>query len=329
MPAIPERMLRVAKHAGVGNIAMEEVEIPQPGPGEVLVRLEASLISRGSEILRRYRMEEPVDHSMMGYSDAGVVAAVGEGVEGISLGDRVCAVAPHAQYVIADTQASPHPRVVRLPDAVSCEAATFLPLATSSNVWCRTADIQRHETVVVMGQGLVGSLCMQIAKQYQARQVIAVDALPLRCELAERLGADHVIDVSEQDPVEAVRELTDGRGAEVVLETVGGPPGIESFRQSVDLCAAGGRVVLIALYHGQPLPLDASAVMSKRIVGGNIEMHERREWASALSLQMIADGRLRVDEMVSRRFPYLEAPEAFHLLNDRLGEALGVVLNWE
>jgi L-iditol 2-dehydrogenase len=321
-------MHRVAKHAGIGNIAIEETAVPRPAERQVLVKLSASLISRGSEILARYQKEEPVDHSRMGYSAAGTVVGVGPAVADFAVGDRVSVVAPHAEYVVGELDTYPQPRVVKLPAEVSFEAATFLPLATSANVWCRTADIQRHESVVAMGQGLVGSLCMQVAKQYQPRQVIAVDALPLRCELATRLGADQTVNASEQDPVTAVRELTGGRGAEVVLETVGGPPGVKSFAQSLELCAAGGRVVLISLYHGQALPLDASAVMNKRVLGGNLEMG-RRAWASALALRMLADRRLPVEEMVTHRLQFMQAPEAFHLLNDRLGETLGVVLTYE
>ena len=92
-------MRRIGKLAGVGNIVVEEAPRPSPGEREVLVRMVSSLISRGSEIGRRYLREEAIDPAIMGYSVAGVVEEVGAAVTEYRPGDRVCAVAPHAEYV--------------------------------------------------------------------------------------------------------------------------------------------------------------------------------------------------------------------------------------
>ena len=99
-------MKRMAKPEGRGNVVLEDAPIPEPGYGQVRVKAVRSLISRGSEIGRRYVLEEAVDPQIMGYSMAGVVDALGEGVQHLAIGDRVGAVAPHAQYVVGRR----HPR---------------------------------------------------------------------------------------------------------------------------------------------------------------------------------------------------------------------------
>ena len=105
-------MIRVTKPEGFGNIVLEEVPIPPVGPNEVRVRSKVSLISRGSEILRRYMHEEAIDPRIMGYSLAGVVDAVGsEAAERFQPGDRVMASAPHAQYVVQPIASDIGPRV--------------------------------------------------------------------------------------------------------------------------------------------------------------------------------------------------------------------------
>ncbi len=108
-------MKRVIKLEGKGNISVEEVEIPTIASNEVLVKVGKSLISRGSELFARYVMPGVVDPERMGYSDAGTVAAVGEDVTEVSVGDRVVAVAPHAEYV-ARAAGTPDAWIIPLPD---------------------------------------------------------------------------------------------------------------------------------------------------------------------------------------------------------------------
>lgn len=185
----------------------------------------------------------------MGYSLTGNVAEVGADVEAFAVGDRVAAVAPHAEYVtVAVGESQSGPAVVHLPDGVSMETGTFWPLTTSAVLWIQTSDPGGDEMTAIQGQGLVGSLCMQVAVAETGAELVAIDALALRCELAERLGVDSVIDCSENDPVAAVDDLTDGNGADVVIEAVGGPAGAEAFEQAQETVAAGGRLQVIGLY---------------------------------------------------------------------------------
>lgn len=322
-------MRRVEKPAGRHNIVVTDVERPDPAETEVLIRARRSLISRGSELWRRYTRADAVDPDIMGYSLAGEVVEAGAEIAAFTPGDRVAAVAPHAEYVTVEVRdPQPDPAVVVLPDDVSMAAGTFWPLTTSAVLWIRTSAPEEGETAVVQGQGLVGSLCLQVAGVETGGELIAVDALSLRCELAERLGADAVIDISEDDPVATVEELTDGNGADVVIGAVGGPAGVEAFEQAQRMVADGGLIQVIGLYEDEPLPLDSGDIQGRRLVGGYLDSSPRPE-ASTRGLELLAQGAIGTDTMVTHRFDAAEAPDAFDLLYDHPGEALGVVLVWE
>ena len=213
-------MRRLTKPAGRYNLVLEDVPVPEPGPTEVRVKAVRSLISRGSEIGRRYTREEAIDPQMMGYSMSGVVDAVGESVTHLDIGDRVVVSAPHADYVVRDaTIGSPddRPLVYPIDPAVDFDAAPYWPLVSGCVTWAVGEAAEQTDTIVIVGQGLVGSLLLQVHKANGIRRVVAVDALDLRCELAHKLGADVVIDASREDPVKAVHKLTSGVGAEIVV----------------------------------------------------------------------------------------------------------------
>ncbi|MBK34122.1 MAG: hypothetical protein CME26_01160 [Gemmatimonadetes bacterium] len=322
-------MYRLAKPEGPYQVILEDVPVPEIASTEVLIRAETSLISRGSEIWRRYAREEAIDPRMMGYSMVGSIVTVGANVEGdYSMGDRVAALSPHAEYVVVEVNDGRHdPPLVVLPNDVSSEAGTFWPLGTSSVLWMDELGVSDEDTVVFMGQGLVGSGCLQALKARSNARLVAVDAISLRCDLAERLGADVVIDVSKEDPVEAVKGLTDGRGADYAVYAVGGRSGPRAFEQAVDLTRRGGTVQVIGLYEDNPLPLDSGKIQGKRIVGGYVDGTKRPE-ASDRCIQFLAEGRFAVEDMVTHRYDFTDAPEAFDLLYNRLHETMAVLLQW-
>ena len=320
-------MLQVTKPEGFGNIQLEDVPMPEINPRQIRVETDTTLISRGSELFRRYIREDAVPPSIMGYSLTGIVDAVGAEVAGYQVGERVMVVAPHAQYVVAEPNATDG-RIVSLFDDVSFEAGTFLPLATSAVAWSDSSGVKAGDTVVVLGQGLVGSLMMQVLRGYNPERIITVDALPLRCELSTQLGADVSINADEIDPVEEVRRLTDGKGADLVIDCVGGYAGIKSFEQAQDMTRQFGTIQLIALYQQAPLPLHSSKMMSKRLVAG-ILTDEPRSQIAARALEKIQNGEIRASDMTTHRFHYTEAKAAFDLLWNTPGDALGVLIKWQ
>lgn len=321
-------MKRLAKHEGIGNIAVEEAPVPQPGEREVLVRNVRTLISRGSEIGRRYLDPGALDPAIMGYSAAGVVEALGPGVTAFAVGRAVTAVAPHAEYVIGDLEKADGSWVVPIVAGISFEHATFHPLATGAVMWAKIAGVKQGDTVAVLGQGLVGLLVMQALRAYRPGCVIAVDALPMRCELAGRLGADVVVNAAEEDPVARVKALTDGHGADVVIDCVGGQAGIRSFAQAQEMCRRLGRIHLIALYHGEPLPLDAGKIQGRLLIGGYYTDEPRLPFA-VQAMEAIAAGKIQVAPLVTHRFHYTDAKAAFDLLYHHPGDALGVIFEWD
>ena len=323
-------MKRVAKPAGKFNVVLEDAPIPEPGPDEVRVKAVRSLISRGSEIGRRYTREEAIDPEIMGYCLTGVVDAVGEGIEHLAVGERVVAIAPHAQYVArnARTQSlDEHPLVFPIWPEVSFDQATYSPLVRSSVLWVDAQEIQRDDTVVILGQGLVGSLVMQVAKANGNGRIVAVDATDLRCELAAELGADEVINAAKEDPIRAVRKLTNGVGAEIVVYAVGGPAGPKAFEQAQDMLAVGGLLHLLGLYEDQPLPIYSSKMQRRRLLG-NV-LRTKGVAAARRSMDLLAAGAIGTERMTTHHFPYTQTPEAFDLLYNRLGDTLGVILDWD
>ncbi|MGH2561719.1 MAG: zinc-dependent alcohol dehydrogenase [Thermomicrobiales bacterium] len=321
-------MKRLAKYEGIGNIAVEEAPVPAPGEREVLIRNVRTLISRGSEIGRRYLDPGALDPAIMGYSAAGVVEALGPGVADYAVGQAVSAVAPHAEYVIGDLDKGEKSWVVPIAAGVSFEHATFHPLATGATMWAKIAGVKPGDTVAVLGQGLVGLLVMQALRVYQPGCVIAVDALPMRCDLAGRLGADVVVNAADEDPVARVRALTGGDGADVVIDCVGGTAGVRSFAQAQEMCRRLGRIHLIALYHGQPLPLDAGKIQGRLLIGGYYTDEPRLPFALQ-AMDAIAAGDIQVAPLITRRFHYTEAKDAFDLLYHQPDQALGVLFAWD
>ena len=313
-------MLQVTKPEGFGNIQLEEVPMPEINARQIRVETDTTLISRGSELFRRYIREDAVPPSIMGYSLTGIVDAVGAEVTGYPRHGRRTA------YVVAEPNAADG-RIVPLGD-VSFEAGTFLPLATSAVAWSDSSGVKAGNTVVVLGQGLVGSLMMQVLRGYNPERIITVDALPFRCELSTQLGADVSINANEIDPVEEVRRLTDGKGADLVIDCVGGYAGVKSFEQAQDMTRQFGTIQLIALYQQAPLPLHSSKMMSKRLVAG-ILTEEPRSQIAARALEKIQNGEIRASDMTTHRFHYTEAKSAFDLLWNTPGDALGVLIKWQ
>ena len=323
-----EAMWRAAKGAGVGNVFLERVPVPEPGPGEVLSRTRVSLISRGSELWRRYVLEEAVNPEIMGYSTAGVVEQAGAGVTGFAPGDRVAVTAPHAEYSLRAVNAEePDPRVIHLHSELSFDQGTFRPLATSGACWAQALGITAQDRVAVLGQGLVGNLVMQFARGYRPAQLIAVDSLELRCRVARETGATEVVHTGEEDPVAAVRRLTGGAGASIVVDCVGGPPGVASFEQAQRMVSDGGLIQVNAKYHKQPLPLHVDRFQGKRILVSYPANIDRAALGRAATAALVA-GEVRVEPLITHRFEAKDLKAGFDFLYHHPERALGILVDW-
>jgi L-iditol 2-dehydrogenase len=321
---------RLAKGEGYGNVYLEDVPVPSISDRGVLVRAHTSLISRGSEILRRYRADGPVDPAIMGYSLAGTVVDAGDEARaaGFEPGNRVFALSPHAEYVAVEVDPEPERLRVRgLPEAIPWHRAPFQSLASGAVAWAEASQAKPTDTVVVLGQGLVGNLVMQAHRVRGAARVITVDALDIRVRLSAELGADVAIAAGQVDAVAEVRRLTNGRGADVVVDCVGGPPGLRSFQDALDMVKDDGTVHLIGLYHGQPLSLDSGKIQRKLLIGG-YHVREPLRVYDDRAAGLLATGQIAVDRLITHRFPAERAPEAFALLDQYRDQVVGVLLEW-
>ena len=112
------------------------------------------------------------------------------------------------------------------------------------------------------------------------------------------------------------------------MEAVGGRSGVRAFEQAQDMCGRGGLIQVIGLYEGEPLPLDSGKIQGKRLIGGYLD-GGKRPGGSDRALQLMAEAKIQPEEMITHRFPFEDAPEAFDLLYNRLGETMGVVLVWK
>src|SRR5687767_14118821 len=198
-------MKRLAKGDGYGNVFLEEVPLPSITAGQVLVRTHTSLIARGSEILRRYRLEGPVDPGMMGYAVAGTIVEVGAaaGAAGYAPGDRAFVAAPHAAYVATDVDDGT--RFLRVASDMPWHRVAFLGVSRGPVAWAISSGARPTDTVVVLGQGLVGNLVMQAHRARGVGRVLTVDTLDLRVRLSQALGADVAIHGGQVDAVAEVR----------------------------------------------------------------------------------------------------------------------------
>ena len=326
------KMKRLSKLEGFANVQMIEDDIPVPKPDEVLIRVVRSLISSGSEIFRRYVLEDAIPKGM-GYSDAGEVVEVGSDVKGIEPGQRAMAATRHAQYVVASAVGEGGGALV-LPDGMSYENGAFLNLATSALQWARTTPIEPDDTVVVLGQGVVGLLYMQLVRLRQPGRIVTVDMHDLRCKVSKELGADVVINGSDTDSLEAIRDLTDGQGAEVVVDCVGGKAGADSFEQTLEMTKVNGVAHLIGRFQGGPppgygvVPLQSSLIQRKMLVGAIRTPGTRLNHLKDVA-DMVMDGRLQVEPMITQRLPWQQLPDAYHLLYRKPHESLGVILEWD
>lgn len=321
-------MRRAAKHEGYGNVVLEEVPIPQVAANQVLVRNHTSLISRGSEILRRYRMDGPVDPGIMGYSVAGTVVEVGAeaAAAGYAPGQRAFVSAPHAEYVVGTLDDTGW-RLKQIPDDMSWDRAPFLSLARGGVAWAVASRAQPTDTVTVLGQGLVGNLVMQAHRARGVGRLLTVDPLDIRVRLSGQLGADVAIHAGQVNAVEEVRRLTGGKGSDVVVDCVGGPPGLQSFQDALSMVQSHGIIHLIGLYHPGPLQLDSGKIQRKMLIGGYHVFDPMKELGDR-ALELVYTGQMQVEPLITHRFPADRAPEAFDLLDKHIDQAFAVLLEW-
>ena len=291
--------------------------VPSPGPGEVLVRVAAAGVNRADIMQRQGSYPPPAGASdIPGLELSGAVAAVGADAGNLAVGDEVCALVSGGGY--AEYCVVPAPQCLPLPPGVTLRQAAALPEAYCT-VWTNVFERGRlaaGETLLVHGGSSgVGTAAIQLARTFGAR-VLATAGSVAKCAACEALGAERAVNYRQEDFVAAVREATGGRGADVILDLVGGA----YLQRNLDSLAVEGRLVLIAVMGGIRGEVNLAALMSRRQTVTGSTLRSRPVAAKAAICAALrarvwprfADGALR--PVVHATYPLAAAADAHRVM---------------
>lgn len=244
------------------NLEIIETEKPSPAPNEVLIKIAAAGINRPDIVQRNGFYPAPKGASpIMGLECAGKITEIGKSVSEWKVGDKVCALLSgggYAEYAVAHSGCC-----LPIPESFSMEQAAALP-ETYFTVWSNLFDragLESGETILIHGgTSGIGTTAIQFAKAFGAK-VIATSGNDEKCRQSGELGADHTINYKTEDFVERSREITNGRGVDVILDMVAG----EYVGRNVKSLAEDGRLVIIAVQGGVKVDFNILPVMKKRL----------------------------------------------------------------
>jgi len=308
-------------------LKLTEVPDPVPGPGEVLVDVAAAGVNR-ADVLQRMGFYPPPPGAppYPGLECSGRISALGAGVTVWHPGDEVCALLGGGGY--AEQVAVPQGQLLPVPDGVSLIDAAGLP-ETACTVYAtvfQQARLTPGETILVHGgAGGIGTMAIQLAKSFGAR-VICTAGTPAKLERCTELGADLAVSYVVDDFVSAVDVFTGGRGADVILDIVGGP----YLARNVAALATGGRLLVVSTQGGTSAELDLQMLMRKRasILASTLRARPPAEKAAIVAgvreqvWPLISAGRVR--PVTDRVLPMADAADAHRALEQ--GTHVGKVL---
>lgn len=315
-------------------LRVEEIETPEVGPKEVLVRVAACGICRSDlSILEGYFLpsKRPI---VLGHEASGVVAEVGEDVERSLVGDRVLIdlKAPCGKcYYCLDGRANlclnpqilglvidgafaeyvkvPETAIINLPKELHLEESAILVDAVSTPLHAikNVASVSPRDVVAIYGIGGLGINAVQIAALY-ASKVIAVDVMDWKLEVVRKLGADEIINAREEDPVETIKGLTDGLGADIAFEISGDPEALDYAFWSVK---SGGQVVVVGLGY-ENVDLNWISLVLREVIIKGSHGYTRKDLMEVLNLARI--GSIKLSPVISHRLRLEDVNKGLELL---------------
>jgi L-iditol 2-dehydrogenase len=331
--------MQAAVYRGINDVRLETVPVPNIAAGEILVRVHTCGVC-GTD-LKKIATGSHSAPRIFGHETSGTVTAVGEGIRDFRAGDRVVVFhhipCGHCFYCQNKTfaQCSTYKKVgctagfepsgggfaeyvrvmdwivksgtVRIPDGVSFEQACFVEPVNTCLKGIQALRLRRGETVLAIGQGPIGIILSVLAKRAGAT-LITSDLHPGRLRIGASFGLDQMVDASRTDVAAAVRELTEGRGADAVILAVGGN---SLIRTAMDAARPGGRVLLFAqTQHGEAV-IDPAAICvdEKTLVGSYSASVDLQEDA----VRFVMNREMDLERLVSHRFPLSESGQALDL----------------
>ncbi|MGB7136623.1 MAG: zinc-dependent dehydrogenase [Acidobacteriaceae bacterium] len=354
-PASIPTIMRAAVYRGINDVRVETVPVPEISAGEVLIRVACCGVC-GTDLKKIHTGSHSAPR-IFGHETAGVIAAIGEGVQGWSVGDRVMvyhhAPCGNCYYCRKKTfaQCNDYKRVgctagyepsgggfaeyvrvmpwiveralIKIPDGVSFEQAAFVEPVNTVYKAIYNLDLQPDETVLVIGQGPIGILHAALSARTGAK-VLTSDLYPQRHTIAAHYGLHHPIDASKEDVVAATRAASEGRGADVVILAVGGNGLI---RTAIDAARPGGRVLFFAqTQHGEATFDPAVVCMDEKTLLGSY----RSSFLLENEVESIVFGGYRADfdltRLISHRFSLNDAVEAINIASNPCAESMKIFI---
>jgi putative PIG3 family NAD(P)H quinone oxidoreductase len=318
------RAIIIDQPGGPDVLTWAEVPEPEAGPGEVVIDVAAAAVNRADVMQREGRYPPPADASpYLGLEVSGTITATGPGVPEQRVGEQVCALLSGGGY--AQRVAVPVGQLLPVPTGVTLVESAALP-EVACTVWSNVVDLAGladGETLLVHGGGSgIGTFAIQLGRALGA-SVIAT-ARASKHEALRALGARHTVDYTTEDFVARVDEITDGRGADVVLDIVGAA----YLGRNIAALAIGGRIVTIGMQGGRTAELDLGALMARR---GTISATTLRARPAQDKARIVTGVREQVwplidtgviRPVIDRTMPMAQAAEAHRLLesSDHLGK---------
>jgi NADPH2:quinone reductase len=324
------------------QLRYETVVTPVPQKGQVLIKVESASVNF-ADVMRRRNSHYPFPTPLpviLGSEVAGTIESVGEGVTQWQVGMPVFALvgsggsSGYAQYAVADAS-----QVIPIPPSLSADEACALVVAGSAALLIikEVARLQPHESIFIpAASGGFGGYAIQLAKHYHAGKIIAGASTPQKRQIALANGADAVVDYTQANWSQQVRDITEGRGVDVALEMIGG----EMFNQTLDSLAPFGRLIVYGNASSEPLEMDSERVMrtfydpspNQSIHVFNLGLWfglqpEKAGQALGELIGLAANGVLKIS--VDHKLPLSQANTAHRLLEERKTTGKVVLKPWQ
>jgi len=343
------KKMKAAYIYGPYDLRLEEAEIPEPAADEVLLRVKAVGVC-GSDIhfyvTGRSGVFTITEPFVMGHEFAGEIVEVGEDVKDFRKGDRVtvepgvpcgsCFYCRIGRYNLCENLkfygAPPHDggyreyaavnhRVIfKLPPSLSFEEGALMePLAVAVQA-VKRSGLSAGDSVAVFGSGPIGLLILQAAREAGATLTIATDVLDYRLKLAESLGADYVVNVSREDAAKSIKEMTEGRGVDVVFEASGAPA---AFKAAFEAVRSGGVIVQVGIFEHEEISFKPVFLTAKELDVRGVFRYAN-VFPAAISLA--SQGRVKLKPLITHVFPLEQIKEAFQMIVEKRGNPVKVII---
>ena len=329
-----------------GKIEFREIDKPTPGPGEILMATKRIGVC-GSDIHVFHGKHPYTSYPVVqGHEVSGVIAALGEGVQGYTVGEQItfmpqltcgeCYPCKHGMYHICEklkvygfqTDGSgqeyfplPAELVIKVPDNIPLDHAAMIePISVGVHAIRRGGGVE-GKRVLVLGAGTIGNLTAQVALAQGARDVMITDISPYKLDKAHKVGIPHTINPNQTDLETALLEAFGPERADLILECVGVQPTITA---AVNVARKGTTIVVVGVFGDKPT-VDLGLVQDRELSLVGTLMYQQVDYEIALDL--IVGGKLNLDEMITAHFPFGQYLEAYHAIEAAKGNSLKVMIS--